>query len=236
MAVKTYSIKKNGLNYKISEHFTLSEMACKDGSDAVLVAEELMKKLEKLRSYGNFTITINSGYRTVAYNKKIGGATGSLHTKGYAADIIVRKDGEIVNGKLVCCLAQSLGFGGIGYISTNAVHVDARLSGSYRGDERKGYGNNVSDFYKYFGISKAKIEALKAEEKPKEEVKPVEKPVVNPNVKVDNNPDAWAKEAIQFAIKNNILKGDENGNYKLRSDCTRQEMLVFLHRYYQYIK
>jgi N-acetyl-anhydromuramyl-L-alanine amidase AmpD len=52
-----------------------------------------------------------------------------------------------------------------------------------------------------------------------------EKPMV-----LDNTPDAYAKEAIDWAIKQGILKGTEDGNYKLHSNITRQEMLVFLHR------
>ncbi len=47
---------------------------------------------------------------------------------------------------------------------------------------------------------------------------------------LDNTPDAWATEAVEWALKNKILFGDENGNYKLHQNCTRQEMLIFLHR------
>lgn len=61
------------------------------------------------------------------------------------------------------------------------------------------------------------------EEKPVVEIK--EKPVVK-----DNTPDAYAKEAIDWAIKNGVLKGTEQGDYKLHSSVTRQDMLVFLHR------
>ena len=50
------------------------------------------------------------------------------------------------------------------------------------------------------------------------------------NIKLDNTPDAWAKEAVDWAVENKILFGDENGNYKLHNSCTRQEMLVFLYR------
>ena len=55
-------------------------------------------------------------------------------------------------------------------------------------------------------------------------------------IKLDNTPDAWAKEAVDWAVKNKILFGDENGNYKLHSACTRQEMLVFLDRVYGLVK
>ena len=47
---------------------------------------------------------------------------------------------------------------------------------------------------------------------------------------VDNTPDAYAKEAIDWAVKEGILKGTETGDYKLHSAVTRQELLVFLHR------
>ena len=49
-------------------------------------------------------------------------------------------------------------------------------------------------------------------------------------VKLDNLPDEYAKDAVEWAIKNKILKGTEEGNYKLHSNVTRQELLVFLYR------
>lgn len=55
------------------------------------------------------------------------------------------------------------------------------------------------------------------------------------NVK-DNTPDSWAKEAVEWAVSNKILMGDEKGNYKLHDDCTRQEMLVFLNRLYKLVR
>ena len=158
-----YSLKDHGRSYRLSEHFTLGEMACKDGSDTVLVNPDLIRMLERLREYVGGSITINSGYRTAAYNKKIGGASLSQHVKGNAADITVKANGRIIPGKMICCLCQYLGFKGIGYISPTSVHVDMRPSGIYRGDERKGYAGNVGgDFYAYFGIQNSEVKALKA--------------------------------------------------------------------------
>ena len=48
----------------------------------------------------------------------------------------------------------------------------------------------------------------------------------------DNIPDEWAKEAFNWAIERGILLGDGK-DYKLHSNCTRQEMLVFLYRLYK---
>lgn len=59
----------------------------------------------------------------------------------------------------------------------------------------------------------------------------VSEPVKNENV--DNTPDEWAISAINDSIANNILKGDERGDYKLHSNCTRQEVIVFLYRLHQ---
>jgi N-acetylmuramoyl-L-alanine amidase len=46
----------------------------------------------------------------------------------------------------------------------------------------------------------------------------------------DNVPDAYAGDAIIWAVKNGILYGDSNGDYKLHKNISRQDMLVFLYR------
>lgn len=53
---------------------------------------------------------------------------------------------------------------------------------------------------------------------------------VNKRLK-DNSADDWAEPAIDFAVKNGIIKGDNNGNLKLHENCTRQDVIVFLYRY-----
>ena len=90
---------------RLSEHFTLGEM-CKtsaktaDGNIPSHVHIENLKRLcgwlEMLRSEwnkrygeGNDPIIINSGYRSEAVNKAVGGAKGSNHLTGCAADIRV---------------------------------------------------------------------------------------------------------------------------------------------------
>ena len=46
----------------------------------------------------------------------------------------------------------------------------------------------------------------------------------------DNVPADWARDAVAWAKANGILYGDENGNLRLHEPCTREMMLVFLHR------
>ena len=92
-------------NARLSDHFSLSEM-CKtsaktpDGNIPSHVHVENLKRLcgwlEMLRSEwnkrygeGNDPIIINSGYRSPAVNKAVGGVATSNHLSGCAADIRV---------------------------------------------------------------------------------------------------------------------------------------------------
>lgn len=55
-------------------------------------------------------------------------------------------------------------------------------------------------------------------------------------VQIDNTPNKWAVEAVEWAKKNKIIMGDEKGNLKLHSECTREDVLVFLERYDKNVK
>lgn len=67
------------------------------------------------------------------------------------------------------------------------------------------------------------------QEKPAEPVAPV----VEPN---DSTPDDWTQSAVHNAVNTGILCGDAGGNLKLHKACTRQEVIVFLHRLYKNLK
>lgn len=91
--------------------------------------QELLDKLDALtdeiRKYnGGFTkFTVNSGFRSEAYNTEIGGAAQSYHVKGMAADLDVPT--EYVTGEQLADLAEKVGFGGIHFYSDSSfVHVD----------------------------------------------------------------------------------------------------------------
>ena len=76
--INAYSLKKDG-EKKLSSNFKVKEFACKDGSDAVLVAPRLVMVLQSIRSHFGAPITINSAYRTPQYNTKVGGVDQSQH-------------------------------------------------------------------------------------------------------------------------------------------------------------
>ena len=60
--------------------------------------------------------------------------------------------------------------------------------------------------------------------------------LVNGTEKSGSVPDSWARDSVLFAVENGILCGDASGNLKLHNECTRQDMIVFLYRFYQMIK
>lgn len=166
--VKTYSYKRDG-NTSLSPHFKVREFRSGDGADTVLIDTDLIQLLEDLRTaletrgYKVTATIINSGYRTAARDKAVGGNGKGQHTLGKAADINVRvagpgdhvvKRGSLycLNADLLCCVLQDLGAHGIGYMGGIAVHVDVR-DGKWWGDERT-HNDNVKDWYTYFRISR----------------------------------------------------------------------------------
>jgi len=118
---RAYSVVRHGAHHKLSTHFRLHEMQCSDDSFAVLVHPTLMMGLEQLRHHFGRAVVINSGYRTHAYNAKIGGARQSRHLWGMAADIVV----EGVSPSRVAIKADAMGFGGVGRYDS-FTHVDVQ--------------------------------------------------------------------------------------------------------------
>ena len=120
-AVKEFSLKKDGNKY-ISRNFKVSEFRCKDGSDKILIDVDFVQnKLQAIRDHFGAPVTINSGYRTESYNKKVGGAKNSFHMTGQAFDIVVK---DHVPAE-VAGYAQFLEINGIIQYN-NFVHMDSR--------------------------------------------------------------------------------------------------------------
>ncbi|MBR0280019.1 MAG: DUF882 domain-containing protein [Oscillibacter sp.] len=74
----------------VSANFRVREFACKDGADIIPIDMELVKVLQNVRDHFKMPVTVNSAYRTPAYNKKVGGVNASQHIRGTAADITVK--------------------------------------------------------------------------------------------------------------------------------------------------
>lgn len=145
MAVKTYS---KGSNTSLSANLNVSEFACKGSGccSTVLIDDQLVTYIQKIRDHFGKPITITSGYRCATHNARVGGATGSRHNKGQAADIVVQG----VTPKKVAQYAESIGIMGIGLYETSAdghfVHIDTRTSKSFWYGQAQAYRSTFGTY------------------------------------------------------------------------------------------
>lgn len=82
--------------------------------------DSTMRMLDNARALAGIPFVINSGYRTEAHNKSVGGSSNSAHLRGFAADIrcLERQQFKVI--VIACILA---GFRRIGVHHTY-IHVD----------------------------------------------------------------------------------------------------------------
>lgn len=117
-------------NMQLTKDFNLSEFT-RNGNDLPIELldnmKELTRNLQVLRDYLNEPILVNSGYRSPAYNKKIGGAKNSMHTQGKASDIRVKSKTPVQLHAIIEQLISDgkMKQGGLGLYST-FVHYDVR--------------------------------------------------------------------------------------------------------------
>lgn len=74
----------------LTSNFSRKEFACKDGCGFDDVSLELVAVLQEARDHFGKSILINSACRCEEHNERVGGAKGSKHKEGIAADVVVR--------------------------------------------------------------------------------------------------------------------------------------------------
>lgn len=132
-SVMGYKTCTKGKATKLSTYFNSTEFDCHGSGccSTTLINETLVEYLQKIREHFGKPITITSGYRCATHNRNVGGATGSRHSKGDAADIVVSG----VTPAEVAKYAESIGILGVGLYETNAdghfVHIDTRTYKSF---------------------------------------------------------------------------------------------------------
>ena len=127
-----YKTCVKGEAIKLSKNFNSTEFDCHGNGccSQTKVNEKLIEYLQKIRDHFNKPISITSGYRCPSHNSSpsVGGTTGSRHTKGDAADIVVKG----VAPAEVAKYAESIGVLGIGLYNTSKdgyfVHIDTRTN------------------------------------------------------------------------------------------------------------
>lgn len=133
----------------VTTHFSWAEFDCHDGTpvpDSVKPhVRRLCNSLELIRARFGAPLIVNSGYRTHAYNKRIGGALRSQHVFGTAADFHPVERSKVAT--LAALIDEMLrnrelpDVGGFG-IYRNWVHVDVRPR-KPNGGIARWYGNGV---------------------------------------------------------------------------------------------
>ena len=216
--VRRYSMRSDA-DKKVSKNFRLREFASKDGADEVLIDDDLLKLLENIRAEaGGKAITINSGYRSPAHNKAVGGVANSQHVKGTAADIVVEDTDPLTVGQIAEYLLDDRG--GIGVYQT-FTHVDTRANRS-RWDQRSGHQVVVSGWPGWkeddMDISKLTDEHI------------LELANRMTEVLGKQPPSDWSEDARQWAEDEGYIKGDENGDKQYKAWVTREQMAVFMQR------
>ena len=165
MAIKTYT---KGVDKKLSANFSSTEFDCHGSGCCATtqIDEKLVEYVQKIRDHFGKSITVTSGNRCPVHKKRIGGATGSRHSKGDAADIVVSG----IAPREVAKYAESIGIKGIGLYETNAdghfTHVDTRDVKSFW------YGQNEAKRTTFGGSTPA----------PDPSPEPAPKPSINNNV------------------------------------------------------
>jgi zinc D-Ala-D-Ala carboxypeptidase len=102
----------------MSEHFSDAELRCKCGCGRNLMREGFMRKLESLRVYLGFPMSVSSAYRCPTHNSSVS-STGldGPHTTGRAIDIAVHGSAALkIIGR-----AKEFGFSGVG-VSQKGTH------------------------------------------------------------------------------------------------------------------
>jgi|TARA_Y100000015_G_C2378438_1_gene83753 uncharacterized protein YcbK (DUF882 family) len=111
------------IKYPAMKYFTYDEFSSPDLIDSGYRMDPVfLLMLERAREIAEVPFIINSGYRTIKHNKKVGGVVDSSHTKipCRACDI------KITNSRQRSTIIRSLisaGFNRIG-VAKNFIHVD----------------------------------------------------------------------------------------------------------------
>lgn len=162
---------------QLSPHINAQELKCKcGGCHNITVDTELIDKAESLISNVAITqgadekdvhINISSANRCKQHDINVGGSGWGMHVVGKAIDFQLTYKGNAIDSRLIACVAQEIGFNGIGRIPSvgDYIHCDvgtlAEHGGiKWLGDETAKGGTSGSVIYEpntywnYYGLDR----------------------------------------------------------------------------------
>ena len=163
---------------QLSAHLNAQELRCKcGGTHNITVNTDLIDKIEKLISViadiknvpaEEVHINVSSANRCKQHDINVGGSGWGMHVVGKAFDFQITYKGQPEDSKLIACLAQELGFTGIGRIPSvgDYIHCDvgtiAEHGGKkWLGDETVKGGtsgsviNEPQTYWDYYGLKRS---------------------------------------------------------------------------------
>ena len=118
----------------LSKDFSRAEFACQGEGccgNSAPVHPALIAALQELREKVGAAMKISSGFRCVTHNACVGGAEGSQHTLGMAADVLCPAGWTSERLAKAAETVEVFCKGGIG-IYPGRIHVDVRPDGPAR--------------------------------------------------------------------------------------------------------
>lgn len=163
---------------KLSAHISAWELKCKcGGTHNITVNTDLIDKIEKLISViatiknvpvADVHINISSANRCKQHDIAVGGSGWGMHVVGKALDFNITYKNQPVDSKLIACIAQEIGFTGIGRIKSvgEYIHCDVGTlaehgNKKWLGDETVAGGtsgsiiNEPQTYWDYYGLKRS---------------------------------------------------------------------------------
>lgn len=136
---------------KLTEHFSIDEYTVNQTGQCILNASAILHAicLEEFRKWLGRSMRVNAWYRTVAYNKAVGGKSNSSHLRGVATDWglpNVSKDDFIKYAKKWRSICNAHGVVGEAGLYKWGIHLGSSVKYSktfYHWDSRSGKQVNM---------------------------------------------------------------------------------------------
>lgn len=121
---------------RMSANFTREEFACKGMNccgHSAPVSVLLVDALQELRNIVGVPLHINSGFRCITHNRRIGSRDTSQHPRGTAADVDVPDGFTVDQFAELAEEVRDFADGAIGlYYTKGFLHLDTRTDGPAR--------------------------------------------------------------------------------------------------------